>query len=224
MESGGGDLDTSMKGLAAIRAQYDLPSRPVSINEYATFAEQVPSASAWFIAQLERFNAQGVRGNWLSGSALHDFLASLLSKPKNPERKNYDPTSGGYFPNGDYQVYEFYCRKMTGYRVHTLPSADRKLDVYATVSATSAIVLCGVRLATGTWTLRLNNLSALGLPTTGSLKVQTWGFKVAASVHYGRVDGPTNLNVVEHAYSDNTVSFPVFQTDKMTAYAFEFAI
>jgi hypothetical protein len=113
---------------------------------------------------------------------------------------------------------------MTGHRVGTTPSADLKLDAYATVGSSSATVLVGVRSSTGTWNLQLNDLSALGLPTSGTLKVQTWGFPVASDVHYGRVDGPTNLGVNGHAYSGNTVSFQVRQTDKTTAYAFQFSI
>ncbi|KAH8771764.1 glycoside hydrolase superfamily [Diaporthe sp. PMI_573] len=215
MEGGGGDLISAYGGLVATQKQYGLPSKPININEYAVFNEQVPSGSAWWIAQLERINAHGLRGNWLSGSNLHDYLASLLGKTG---------STSGYYPNGDYQVYKYYYQNMTGHRVGTTPSADLKLDAYATVGSSSAIVLVGVRISTGTWTLQLNDLSALGLPTSGTLNVQTWGFPVASDVHYGRVDGPTNLGVYGHAYSGNTVSFPVYQTDATTAYAFQFSI
>ncbi|KAG0148100.1 hypothetical protein CROQUDRAFT_41789 [Cronartium quercuum f. sp. fusiforme G11] len=224
MESGGSDLQTSTKGLRALRREYGLPKRPININEYATFDEQVPASSAWWISQLERVDAHGVRGNWLSGYQLHDFLASLLSKPGNPDNGNYRPNAAGYFPNGDYQVYKFYCQQMTGHRVHTKPSLDLKLDVYATVGTHSAIALVGVRATTGTWFLNLDNLSALGLPTSGTVNIRTWAFPVPSSVHYGRVDGPKNLGLLAHHYTHDSVSFPVFQTDKTTAYAFEFSI
>ena len=215
MEGGGGDLISANGGLVATLDKYGLPSKPININEYAVFSEQVPSGSAWWIAQLERINAHGLRGNWLSGSNLHDYLASLLGRTG---------STSGYYPNGDYQVYKYYNQNMTGHRVGTTPSADLKLDAYATVGSSSAIVLVGVRISTGTWTLQLDDLSALGLPTSGTLDVQTWGFPVASDVHYGQVDGPTNLGVYGHAYSGNTVSFPVYQTDSTTAYAFQFSI
>lgn len=224
MEGGGGDLLSAYGGLVATQKQYGLASKPVNINEYGVYAEQVPAGSAWWIAQLERINAHGLRGNWLSGDELHDFLASLLSKPANPDNGDYSATATGYYPNGDYQVYKYYNKNMTGYRVGSTPSSDLKLDAYATVGSSSAIVLVGVRITTGTWTLQLNDLSAIGLPTSGTLNVQTWGFPVASDVHYGEVDGPTNLGVYGHAYSGNTVSFPVYQTDTTTAYAFEFSI
>lgn len=221
MEGGGGDLLSAQAGLIAIQKTYGLPSKPININEYGVYDEQVPAGSAWWISQLERINAHGLRGNWLSGYELHDFLASLLSKPDNPDNGDYSPTAAGYYPNGDYQVYKYYYQNMTGYRVGTTPSTDLKLEAYATVG-TTAKVLVGVRVATGTWTLELNDLSAIGLPTSGTLNVQTWGFPVASDVHYGEVDGPTNLGIYGHAYTGNTVSFPVYQTDETTAYVFEF--
>lgn len=90
---------------------------------------------------------------------------------------------------------------MTGYRVGTLPSADVKFDCYATVGNDGyARVLAGVRITAGTWELRLNNPSSLGLPTSGTLTVHTWGFPVASDIHYGEIDGPTELGWHGHAY------------------------
>ncbi|KAL3412418.1 glycoside hydrolase superfamily [Aspergillus fumigatus] len=224
MEGGGGDLLSAQAGLVYWQTTYGLPGRPININEYAVLDEEVPAGSAWWISQLERINAVGLRGNWLSGWKLHDFLASLLSKP-NADNSNYDPTGTGYFPTGDYQVYKYYNLNMTGHRVGTLPSADLKLDAYAAVGDDRvARVLVGVRIATGTWQLQLNQLSALGLPTSGTLNVHTWGFPVASNVHYGQVDGPKDLGWYGHVYSGDSVAFPVYQTDTTSAYAFEFKI
>ncbi|KAJ5080809.1 hypothetical protein N7456_013519 [Penicillium angulare] len=214
MESGTGDLLSAQAGLDYWRGTYGLPAKLININEYAVYDEQVPAGSAWWISQLERINARGLRGNWLSGTDLHDYLASLLGKSG----------STTYYPNGDYQVYRYYYQNMTGYRVGTLPSSDLKLDAYATVGSDYARVLVGVRVDTGTWELELNSLSSLGLPTSGTLNVHTWGFPVGSDVHYGEVDEPKDLGWYEHAYSGNTVTFPVYQTDEVTAYAFEFIV
>jgi hypothetical protein len=213
MEGGGGDLLSAQAGLNYWRSTYNLPAKLININEYGVYDEQVPAGSAWWISQLERINAHGLRGNWLSGTNLHDDMASLLGK-----------SGSTYYPNGDYQVYKYYYQNMTGYRVGTLPSSDLKLEAYATVGSDYARVLVGVRVATGTWELELNSLSSLGLPTSGTLNVHTWGFPVASDVHNGEVDGPTDLGWYGHAYSGNTVTFPVYQTDEVTAYVFEFAI
>lgn len=224
MESGGGDMLSAYGGLIYYQEKYNLPSRVVNINEYAVYDEQVPSGSAWWISQLERVDAHGLRGNWLSGMELHDFMASLISKPDNPDNNDFNPTAGGYFPNGDYQVYKYYGTNMTGYRVGTLPSEDLKLDAYATVGDDRvARVLVGVRITTGTWQLQLDNLSALGLPESGSLNIHTYGFPVAQDVHFGAVSAPNDLGSYSHEYSGDSVTFPVYQTDDNTAYTFEFS-
>jgi len=186
--------------------------------------QQVPAGSAWWISQLERINAHGLRGNWLSGFALHDFMASLLGKP-HANTPDYVPTQAGYWPNGDWQLYKYYATNMTGTRRGTLPSSDLKIDTYATVGADGIVrVLAGVRIMTGTWYVSVGNLSAVGLPEAGTLDIHTWGFPVAADVHYGEVDGPNDLGTVGHAYSGDQVTFPVYQKDNTTAYAFEFKV
>lgn len=222
METGGGSMTGSFGGLQTILKQYGLPQKPVNINEYAVFNEQVPSGAAWWIAQLERVNAIGLRGNWLSANQLHDFLASLLSKPGAPN--TYSATGTGYYTNGEYQVYKYYAKSMTGYRVGTTVSSDYILDAYATVDKTNKVarVLVGSRLQSGTWYVRLDNLSSLGLPTSGSLNIHTLGFPDKG--HYGQVDAPNDLGYYAHDYSGNSVTFPIYQTDKTTAYAFDFAL
>lgn len=220
MEGGGGDMGEAYGSLIDLLKTYELPIKPINIDEYATFSEQVPSGSAWWISQLERFNAVGLRGNWLGGLALHDLLASLVSKP-NAGTSSYSGTAGGYYPNGDYQVYKYYNLNMTGHRVGTSASTDLKIDTYATVSPSMVRILTGVRVATGTWQVTVNSLSSVGLPTSGTLNIHTWGFPNTGG-HYGRVDAPNDLGWYEHAYADDTVTFPIYQTDTTTAYAFEF--
>ncbi|TVY48530.1 hypothetical protein LOCC1_G001308 [Lachnellula occidentalis] len=220
MEGGGGDMEGAYGALFNLLATYKLPNHPINIDEYGTYDEQVPAGSAWWISQLERVNAIGLRGNWLSGSQLHDFLASLLSKP-NAANSNYSATGGGYFPNGDYQVYKYYNLNMTGHRVGSSPSTDLKLDTYATVGSDTVKVLTGVRITTGTWQVEINDLSAVGLADSGTLNIHTWSFP-ATGGHFGEVDGPTDLGWYEHTYSGNSVTFPIYQTDTSTAYAFEF--
>jgi hypothetical protein len=197
---------------------YKLPRKPINIDEYATFAEQNPAGITWWISQLERENAIGLRGNWLSGTQLHDFMASLLGKPAPT-----NPTSAGYWPNGEWQVYKYYNQQMTGYRVGTSPSADLLIDTYATVGTDKVRILSGVRITTGTWQLTVKGLSKVGLPKSGSLSIQTWGFPFTGG-HMGEVDQPTDLGIVAHTYSGDSVTFPIYQTDTTTSYAFEFAV
>lgn len=79
----------------------------VNINEYATFDEQVAAGAAWWISRLERYDAVGLRGNWLSGYQLHDFMASLLGKP-NADNSDYSYTGTGYYPNG-VSIHSYAC-------------------------------------------------------------------------------------------------------------------
>ncbi len=95
MEGGGGDMQSSVDELNYLLSLYSLPSRQVNVNGYGIFDEQVPSAGAWWISQLERVNAIGLRGDWLATDALHDFLAGLLGKP-NAGTELFDPKDTGY--------------------------------------------------------------------------------------------------------------------------------
>lgn len=215
-------MESAYGALVGLLDTYNLPIQPINIDEYGTFPEQVPCGSAWWISQLERVNAQGLRGNWLSGWSLHDFLASLLSKP-NAGTSSYSETATGYFPNGDYQVYKYYNLNMTGYRVGSSPSADLKLDTYTTVGSDMVKILTGVRITVGTWQITVNDLSAVGLAESGSLNIHTWGFPDTGG-HYAEVDALDDLGWVEHTYSGNSVTFPIYQTDAITAWAFEFYV
>ena len=215
------DLQTNNATLTSMLSSYGLPQRQVNINEYATFDEQVSAGAAWWISRLERYDTIGLRGNWLSGCALHDLFGSLLGKP-NAQSSSYPCTGTGYYPNGEWEVYKYYNLNMTGNRVKTTGTGDRIMDVYAT-AGDKVRILTGVRLQTGTWYITVNNLSSFGLPTSGTLNIQTWGFDDKG--HYGEVDGPSDRGVYGHTYSGNSVTFPVYQTsqDEYTAWGFEFS-
>lgn len=70
--------------------------------------------------------------------------------------------------------------------------------------------------------MTLTGLSALGLATSGSVNIQTYGFPDDGV--YGEVDAPTDLGIVAHTYSGNAVTFPIYQVDTTTAYAFEITV
>jgi len=224
MEGGGGDMQSAVATYKTILTNAKLATtKQVNINEYATFAEQVPCGGAWWISQLERVNALGLRGNWLSGNQLHDFMAGLLGKP-NAGTASYSPTATGYYPAPEFNVYRYYAQNMTGHRVSTTPTPDLNGDVYATVGTDKVRLLVGARITTGTWGIQLNSLTTLGLPSSGSISIQTWGFPGNAANHFMQEATPTNLGIVAHTYTGGALEFPVFQTDAVTAYAFEFAV
>ena len=131
----------------------------------------------------------------------------------------------GYWPTAEFQVYKYYTQNMTGYRVATAPTSDFSGDVYATVDGTQKVarLLIGARVTTGNWNIQLNDLSAIGLPTSGTLNIHTYKFSGNSSDHEQEFDGTTDLGVYGHSYSGNTVTFPIYQTDAVTTWAFEFA-
>ncbi|KAB8542082.1 hypothetical protein FH972_025545 [Carpinus fangiana] len=217
------DLGTNNSTLTEMLCNYGLPARQANINEYATFAEQVASGAAWWISRLERYDTIGLRGNWLSSSALHDFMASLLGKP-NADNSDYDPRGTGYYPNGEYQVYKYYNQDMTGSRAATTGSGDRLMDVFATIGTDKIRVLAGTRLQQGTWFITVKGLTTVGLPESGSVVIHTLGFVDAG--HYGEVSGSSDRGDILHTYSGDTLTFPVYQTaeDQFTAWAFEISL
>lgn len=214
-----GDVATDVPNFSTLRTQYKLPVREININEYATFDEQVSSGAAWWISRLERYNLRGLRGNWLSGWQLRDFMASLLTKTN-----TNDYRGTGYAGNGEFNVYKYYHQNMTGQRTTSTSTGDGVMDVYATVGTDKVRILTGNHLTQGTWYITVSGLSTLGLSTSGSLSIQTWGFDDAG--HFGAVAGPSDRGVYSHQYSGNTVTFPVYQTsqDLHTAWAFEFNV
>lgn len=155
MEGGGGDMQSSVSTLHTLQITYGLSTtKTININEYATYAEQVPQGGAWWIAQLERVNAYGLRGNWLSGTSLHDFMAGLLGK-RGAGTSSYSATAAGYWPAPEFNVYKYYGTNMTGHRVQTLPTPDLHGDVYCTVGTDKVRMLVGARVTTGTWGIQL---------------------------------------------------------------------
>lgn len=197
-----GDPETDYYNLQAVLQQYNAPQRQININEYATFDEQDSVGAAWFISRLERFNMFGLRGNWLSTCQLHDFMASLLGKA--------NPSSCGnhvYFPNGEWRVYQYYYGNMTGQRATTATSGDGVIDVYSTVNSNYVRTLTGVLNNIGTWYVQINNLTAVGLPSSGTLNIQTYAFPFAG--HMASEGTPENLGVYGHQYSGGSVTFPV---------------
>lgn len=220
MEGGGGDMQSAVATYKTILSNVGLATtKQVNINEYATFAEQVPCGAGWWISQLERVNALGLRGNWLSATQLHDFQAGLLGKPALTS-----PTATGYYPAPEFNVYKYYAQNMTGHRVATTPTPNLAGDVYATVGTDKVRMLVGARITTGTWGIEVDGLTSLGLPSSGTINIQTWGFDGSSSNHFLEEDTPANLGIVSHTYTGGVLQFPVFQTDAVTTWAFEFAV
>lgn len=215
------DLQTDVPALEALLSKYGIPAKPLIVNEYGLKSEQTPSASAWYISRFERYGVRGLRGNWASGLALHDYFAGLLGKP-NAGTSSYNATQAGYWGNGEFNVYKYYATNMTGQRVQTTGSADRLFDVYATRGSTanSVKMLCGSRLASGLWDILVTNLTSVGLPESGTVVIHAYQFNYDDG-EFGNVPHPVDQGTWPHTYTNNQLVFPVGPTTT-TGYAFEF--
>lgn len=215
------DLQTNVPAQAALLSQYGLPTRTMMINEYATKPEQQPGGAAWWISRLERYNIQGLRGNWASVFELHDYFAGLLGKP-NAGTSAYNATQAGYWGNGEYNVYKYYATAMTGERVQTTGSSDRQFDLYATSSGagnSSVKILCGSRLDAGTWDILVTGLGRAGIGTNSSVSAHTYQFDYTGG-QFGNVPAPVDPGVQVHTSSNDQLVLRV-SPDGTNAYAFE---
>lgn len=216
------DPQEAAAALTSMLEAHNVPKKPFCINEYGVPALQQPSGVAWFISRLERNNIPGLRGNWAMGDALHDFLANLLGKPT-AGTSNYNYTAGGYWPNGEWRVYEYYANSMRGKRVATVGSPDRLFDVYATSDGfpSGVKILCGTMAAEGTWAITVNGLGHLGRAPSGKIGIRTLRFDFNGV--YGNESLPVDMGVTEHQYDGDSLTWTVTPATNQTAYAFEFA-
>lgn len=94
-------------------------------------------------------------------------------------------------------------------------------DVYATAESRGKVrILAGSEVHTGTWSIDVMNLSAVGLPSSGTVNIHTWAFGGDSPLSVA--PAPQDLGHVTHNYASNVLCFPVYQTTNYTAYAFEF--
>jgi hypothetical protein len=168
--------DTTVPDFNTMKGVHNLPDLPIDINEYADKPEQNPANSVYYIAQLERHNLRGLRANWASGSALHDYLANLVFK-----------SNGTYHPNGEWQLYRYYAQ-MGGDRVATTASPDLRFDVFATKSGSSVKIIAGTRTIHAPYEIHVSGLQSIGLPTEGSVSVDVLRFDWAGD--QGQVGAP----------------------------------
>lgn len=207
------DLQNAKPTLEALLAEYGLPERQINVNEYATPSEQRPAGAAWWLSRLERYDVIGLRANWLSGTTLHDLMANLLTKEGDPE----DYLAADYVPTGEYQVYKYYVRNMTGERVATEGSKDRFFDVYATLDGDELKVLAGSRVEAGEWRIEI----PVGRKGNGWVDVKRWSFP--GVTQFSKLLEPVDGGFEKVRYIGGKLVIEV-RTDNTTAHAFEFKL
>ncbi|KAJ7288525.1 hypothetical protein C8J57DRAFT_1494817 [Mycena rebaudengoi] len=204
------DLQTTQPAMVNLLNSFGLAIGEFIIDEYANPSEAKSRFSSMVDSQIRA-----------------DYLSGLLWK-----------SGSTYFPNGIWQVYQYYATSMTGHRVATTGSTDRLMDNFAVVGTNIVRILVGGRLVTGpipsivffSFSHRIQsrhlliddqNLSAVGLATAGTINVRTRQFSFAGT--QGQEGAPTDLGLVAHTYTGNVLTFPIFQTNTQTTWAFEFS-
>ncbi|WP_416979725.1 RICIN domain-containing protein [Streptomyces sp. T028] len=171
-------------------------TRPYQINEYATLSMQSPGGGAWFIGRLERAGADGMRGNWASGTGLHDNEANLLTKN----------SAGQYLPLGEWFMYRYYGSQ-TGNIVNLVPGTGTDGLATKDNTAKNARILLGSSGNTGTVTVNLTGLNTTSVVESGKLRavVQRVPYNNGAAVTGPETISDTTLTVSNNAAS---VSLP----------------
>lgn len=172
---------------------HNLPDLPIHVNEYAAKDEQTPACSVYYIAQLERHNVRGLRAHWGSTTGLHDVISNLIFRDE----------TGNYRPTGEWQLYKYYAT-MEGDRVATTASSDLVFDVYATKSENGTKIIAGTRNVQAPYDITISGLASLGLPESGSVKIQIYRFDHAGD--QSEVGAPISLGANEVTYESGSVS------------------
>ena len=195
------NLRESRDQFNSFREENNLPERPININEYAwnDDGEQSPAGAVFYLSQLERYNAHGLRANWGSGPLLQDLLANLVVNE-----------NGTYKPTGEWHVYNYYVTEMKGSRLATMASEDELFEVYATAedSYDTTKILAAVRPIAG---IKEYDITVTGLRERGlagdKVNVKTWKFE-GPDIDTA-VERPVDLGIVEHSVVDDKVSCPI---------------
>ncbi|MQY37291.1 hypothetical protein SRB17_52950 [Streptomyces sp. RB17] len=167
-------------------------TRPYQINEYATLSMQSPGGGAWFIGRLERAGADGLRGNWASGTGLHDDEANLLTKN----------SAGQYLPLGEWFMYRYYGSQ-TGNIVNLVPGPGTDGLAVKDNTAKDAKILLGSNGDTGTVTVDLTGLNTTSVVDSGKVRavVQRVPYNNGAAVTGPETVSDTTLTVSNNAAS-----------------------
>ncbi|MEU9448647.1 RICIN domain-containing protein [Streptomyces sp. NPDC048277] len=179
-------------------------TRPYQINEYATQDMQSPGGGAWFIGRLERAGADGLRGNWASGTDLHDYEAALLTKN----------SAGQYLPLGEWFMYRYYGSQ-TGNIVNLVPGTGTDGLATKDNTAKNAKILLGSSGNTGTVTVNLTGLNTTSVVEGGQVRavVQRVPYNGGAAV-----TGPVTIADTTLTVSNNAASVSIPWTNAKDGY------
>ncbi|GAA1793504.1 carbohydrate-binding protein [Actinomadura chokoriensis] len=178
----------------ALERSLGISPRRIAVNEYAgTDAVDRPGAAASFIAKLERGGVDSAdRAFWYEYGTLNGLV-----------------TDGR--PTGTYWLYKWYG-DMAGSMVATTPAAQTGLDGFASYDGTRKIVNVVAGHASGTNTVRVTGLNALGPSVRVRLESTPYSGRHTA------VAGPTAVWDRTYTVNNGEISVPVSGMDASSAY------
>ncbi|MBT0768493.1 hypothetical protein KIH74_06125 [Kineosporia sp. J2-2] len=180
----------------------------LDVNEYGAYgAEQQPGPSAWYIARLERGNADGARANWgMVGAtpSLYDTMGWLVTANANQ-------------PMGQWWVYERYAEQ-TGQRTKITPGGNAAHDgiVFQDAAIHKSIGIYGATpsAATGQVGVTYTNIpSWLQKSSTIHVRVE----RMPSTNAY--VAAPTVVSEGRVAFTGDTLTVNLDWTNNLDAYA-----
>jgi hypothetical protein len=169
----------------ALESSLGISPRRISINEYAAPAEvDVPGRVASYVAKFERAGVESAhRAFWYEYGTMNGLVT-------------------GNQPTGTWWLYKWYG-DMAGNMVATTPSTQSGLDGFASYDGTRKIVNVAFGNESGTNTVRVTGLGALGSSVRVTLR------STPASGRFTAVSAPTTISTTTSAVSGGQLSVSV---------------
>ena len=194
--SGSANIAADIAAYRAMETSLGITARPISINEYATTAEiNATGQLASYIAKFERGGVHDAeRAFWYEYGTMDGLVV--------PNTTN---TTGAYW------LYKWYG-DMAGNMVTTTPPSQTSIDGFAAYDPTRKIVNIAVGNASGTNSVQVNGISALGSSVKVTLE------STPTSARTTTVSAPTTISSTTATVSGGSVTVSVPSMVSTSAY------
>ncbi len=170
----------------AMESSLSISPRPIAIDEYAWTDEvDVPGRVASYVAKFERAGVSAAdRAFWHEYGTVNGLV------------------TGNNQPTGTWWLYKWYG-DLAGNMVTTTPPAQTGLDGFAAYDGTRRIVNVALGDDSGTDTVRLTGLGALGPTVTATLE------STHAPDRFTAVTAPTTISTTTYTVTNGQLDVPV---------------
>jgi hypothetical protein len=197
---GGGDPVNDAKNARSALSSRGMNAMGLDISEYGSGSEQNPGHSAWFIARLERADADGLRSNWGGGNGLYSTMAALVTN-------SWQPTS-------QYWVYKRYADQ-TGLRSAVTAGSQVDAVAFQDADKTQSIIVVGNRGGTtGSVNVVVQNMPGW-LQSSGTAKVLLERMPTGTAA----VTAPTVVSTAPVTVTCNSITVTIDWSNAQDGYA-----